>query len=156
MAPSRSTYLWHLVTPVWKVRAVSSCAVLVGEDLATQHHPVTWHRRNFEHQPGGVFRSDEEWRLLFAFHGLVHHQTYNVRHRGEILCRLSMEEYNARVYRALYVLWSAPTSATAPPTTSIQPVPLVADAAESVTSQQAPYGGGQADVGAKCTVVVAE
>ena len=89
-------------------RDIASSWVVVGEDLAALEHPRAWHERNFAHEPGGIFRSDEEWRSLFVLHGLPVTRAYNVRHRGELFCELSDTEYASHVYRVLYVLRSSP------------------------------------------------
>jgi hypothetical protein len=39
-----------------QVRSIASSFVVIGEDIADQHYPVAWHQRNYDHQPGGIFR----------------------------------------------------------------------------------------------------
>ena len=92
-----------------QVRAIATGYVLVGEDLASQQHPLAWHRRNFAHHPGGLFRSDAEWRALFGLHGLRLEGAYAIRNAHDLYVELPLEEYNAHVYRILYLLRSAPS-----------------------------------------------
>jgi len=89
-----------------QVQSIATNFVLIGEDLASQEHPVAWHERNFQHQPDGVFRSDTEWRQLFELVGLKVDSAFAVLWRKEIECALSDEEYDSKVYRALYMLRS--------------------------------------------------
>jgi hypothetical protein len=57
---------------------------------------MRWHKRNFIHQPGGVFRSDEEWKTLFKLYGLKLREQYII-HR--------MDDINPKhIYRCLYLL----------------------------------------------------
>ena len=78
-----------------QIKAISTKYVLVGEDIADQHYPQAWHRRNFEHHPGGMFRSDVEWRQLFALFGYKLLAQHVVRR---------VDDCDGRVYRTIYVL----------------------------------------------------
>ena len=52
-----------------QVQKITRRYLVVGEDLMELGYPAAWHLRNFKHQPGGLFRSDEEWRYIFSFFG---------------------------------------------------------------------------------------
>ena len=96
-----------------QARAIASSWVIVGEDVASLDYPLAWHQRNFDHAPGGIFRSDEEWRLLFELYKMPVVRAFNVRHRGELFCELSDAEYASRVYRIVYLLRLSPASSNA-------------------------------------------
>ena len=50
-----------------QVYHITNKYLIVGEDLSQLDYPMKWHVRNNKHQPGGLFRSDEEWREIFFF-----------------------------------------------------------------------------------------
>uniref|UniRef100_A0A7S4HFX0 Methyltransferase type 11 domain-containing protein n=1 Tax=Prymnesium polylepis TaxID=72548 RepID=A0A7S4HFX0_9EUKA len=87
-----------------QIRDIATSFVIIGEDLASQDHPLVWHQRNFEHQPDGVFRSDEEWREIFQLVGLHIESASAVLSKVDLMCEMDDEEYLSKVYRALYVL----------------------------------------------------
>jgi len=88
-----------------QVRSISTSFVVVGEDLASHAHPLVWHQRNFDHHPGGIFRSDEEWRQLFELVDFQHESTYVVKNKKYLFCdELSDADYDARPYRVMYLL----------------------------------------------------
>lgn len=43
--------------------------LIIGEDISRLRHPYSWHKRNFNHQVGGVYRGDQEWSILFEMFG---------------------------------------------------------------------------------------
>lgn len=91
-----------------QVRSISNSFVIIGEDLSSLDHPLVWHQRNQNHQPGGIFRSDAEWRALFSHYDLMLWSAYNVRSRADLICdALSEDDFSAHVYRVLYVLRSS-------------------------------------------------
>ena len=79
-----------------QIRDISARYVLIGEDLSELDYDLKWHKRNYAHQPGGVFRSDEEWRILFNFYNLTLLKQF-VIHRDDDINK-------DHVYRCLYLL----------------------------------------------------
>jgi hypothetical protein len=79
-----------------QIKSISNKYILIGEDLSELNYDMRWHKRNFIHQPGGVFRSDEEWKILFKLYGLKLREQYII-HR--------MDDINPKhIYRCLYLL----------------------------------------------------
>jgi hypothetical protein len=79
-----------------QIKNISSKYVLIGEDLSELDYDMRWHQRNYDHQPGGVFRSDEEWKILFRLHELSLVTQYVINRD---------DDYNKNhMYRCLYVL----------------------------------------------------
>jgi hypothetical protein len=79
-----------------QIRNISSKYVLIGEDLAELNYDLKWHYRNYIHQPGGIFRSDEEWQILFKLYNLNLKQQYIIHRTDDI--------DNKHIYRCLYIL----------------------------------------------------
>lgn len=78
-----------------QIKAISRKYVIIGEDVAAQDYPMSWHERNWIHHPGGLFRSDVEWRQLFEIFNLKLLETYGVRR---------LDDPDDRLYRAIYIL----------------------------------------------------
>jgi len=79
-----------------QIKNISSKYILIGEDLSELDYDIEWHYRNYIHQPGGVFRSDEEWQILFKLFGMKLITQY-VIHRSD--------DINPKhIYRCLYLL----------------------------------------------------
>ena len=78
-----------------QIKSISRKHVIIGEDVAAQDYPMSWHKRNWSHHPGGMFRSDEEWRHLFELFGMKLIASYGVRR---------IDDPDDRLYRAIYVL----------------------------------------------------
>lgn len=78
-----------------QVNRISSSFVVILEDLSEVNYPDAWHRRNFEHQVGGVFRSDDEWRRLFVLLGYSLKEAVAIRRE---------DDAGPQVFRAMYVL----------------------------------------------------
>jgi hypothetical protein len=74
---------------------LSSGYIIVGEDLSEIDYPEQWLSHLGEHQPGGIFRSDQEWRRLFELNKL--------RIRHQFVLRRS-DDPDDRIYRCLYLL----------------------------------------------------
>ena len=70
--------------------------IIVGEDLCDVTYPKKWILRNHEHQMGGNFRSDREWRHIFKLLDLTI-QKQCVIHRKDDLDA-------SKVFRTVYVL----------------------------------------------------
>ena len=70
--------------------------ITIGEDVAEQNYPMEWHRRNWEHHPGGIFRSDNEWRIIFELLGWTLLNVYYIPRQDDF--------DQERPYRVLYVL----------------------------------------------------
>lgn len=79
-----------------QIKEIAKKYILVGEDLAELNYEIGWHKRNFEHQPGGIFRSDEEWRELFKIFGYKLKRQYVIRRNDDI--------DKKKVYRCMYLL----------------------------------------------------
>lgn len=79
-----------------QLKNITKKYILVGEDISELHYPMEWHRHCFNHQPGGVFRGDEEWRILFKLHNLKLIRQY-------IICRDNDINKN-QIYRCIYLL----------------------------------------------------
>ena len=79
-----------------QIKNISSKYVLIGEDLSELNYSIKWHNRNHKHQPGGIFRSNEEWQIIFKLYNL--HLTHQyVIHRDD---DIDLEH----IYRCLYLL----------------------------------------------------
>lgn len=87
-----------------QVHHVAKSFVLVGEDLTGLEYPLGWHQRNYDHQPGGMYRSDEEWRRLFALLEWDIVKAYAIRNKKYLFWEPSDKEYSQKIYRALYLL----------------------------------------------------
>ena len=79
-----------------QVRRIAKRYVIVTEDLSEVDYPDQWHERNFNHQVGGMFRSNEEWRRLFRLIGFSLKQSIAIRRSDDL--------DGDKVFRALYVL----------------------------------------------------
>lgn len=79
-----------------QIKKIAAKYVLIGEDVSGLDYEMAWHRRNFNHQPGGIFRSDQEWRTLFELYGMTLLTQY-VIHRDD-------DVDNRKIYRAMYLL----------------------------------------------------
>ena len=97
-----------------QVRAIATSFVIIGEDLMTLEHHPDWLRRLYDHQPGGLYRSDEEWRTLFCLHDLRHVSTHRIRNHQDmgdpvseaVIASKTEEWFQERPLRALYLLRS--------------------------------------------------
>ncbi|QDT09621.1 class I SAM-dependent methyltransferase [Planctomycetes bacterium K23_9] len=78
-----------------QVKEIAARYVLIGEDLTGIDYAASWHDRNHKHQPGGVFRSDQEWRLLLSMFGLPVLRQYVIRREDDV--------DPGRVYRCMYL-----------------------------------------------------
>ena len=94
----------HAIPLLQQAAHITTAHVVVGEDLAATDYPEWWHRRNFEHAPGGLFRSDGEWRALYELVGLRHVRSYNIRNWCDMYVESSLDEQWAHVFRRLYLL----------------------------------------------------
>ena len=79
-----------------QIRNISSKYILIGEDLSELNYDLKWHHRNYIHQPGGIFRSDEEWQILFKLYNLELKEQYIIHRTDDI--------DNTHIYRCLYIL----------------------------------------------------
>ena len=79
-----------------QIRNISSKHILIGEDLSELDYDIKWHHRNYIHQPGGIFRSDEEWKILFKLYNLQLLCQYIIHREDDI------DQKN--IYRCLYLL----------------------------------------------------
>lgn len=79
-----------------QIKNISNKYILIGEDLSELNYDLRWHKRNFLHQPGGVFRSDEEWKILFRLYGLKLREQYIIHRTDDINPN--------HIYRCLYLL----------------------------------------------------
>lgn len=83
-----------------QIKKISKKYIIIGEDLSELDHDLNWHKRNFIHQPGGMFRSDEEWQILFKLYGLKLQEQYMI---------LRSDDINPKhIYRCLYILEKQP------------------------------------------------
>lgn len=78
-----------------QIKSISRKFVIIGEDIAAQDYPMSWHERNWRHHPGGLFRSDTEWRQLFEIFGMQLRASYGVRR---------VDDPDDHLYRAIYIL----------------------------------------------------
>jgi SAM-dependent methyltransferase len=79
-----------------QIKNITSKYVLIGEDLSELNYNIKWHNRNHQHQPGGIFRSDEEWRILFNLYNLKLITQYVIHRTDDI--------NPDHIYRCLYLL----------------------------------------------------
>ena len=79
-----------------QIKDISSKYILIGEDLSELNYDLKWHHRNYIHQPGGVFRSDEEWQRLFKLYNMQLTHQYIINRTDDINPR--------HIYRCLYLL----------------------------------------------------
>lgn len=79
-----------------QIKNISNKYILIGEDLSELNYDKKWHYRNYIHQPGGVFRSDEEWQILFKLFNLTLTNQYIIHRTDDINPN--------HIYRCLYLL----------------------------------------------------
>jgi len=79
-----------------QIRDISKKYIIIGEDVAGLNHEISWHVRNFQHQPGGLFRSDKEWQELFKMYKIKLFRKYII-HRND-------DPDPDKIYRCLYLL----------------------------------------------------
>ena len=79
-----------------QIKNISSKHILIGEDLSELNYDLKWHYRNYIHQPGGVFRSDEEWQRLFVLYDMKLTHQYIINRKDDINPK--------HIYRCLYLL----------------------------------------------------
>ena len=79
-----------------QIKNISKKYILIGEDLSELNYDIKWHYRNYKHQPGGVFRSDEEWQILFKLYSLNLTDQYIIHRTDDINLK--------HIYRCLYFL----------------------------------------------------
>lgn len=84
-----------------QIRNITKRYIIVGEDITELFYPIEWHKRNFEHQLGGLFRSDEEWKILFDLFGFKLIKQYIIRQYDEE--PIFVKSPNT-IYRSLYLL----------------------------------------------------
>ena len=82
------------------IKRVCRKYIVVGEDLCGLKYPKHWQKRCFEHQPGGVYRSEEEWKYIFKFFNLDLQQQLNLRCQRDT----KFSDPSAFIYRVLFVL----------------------------------------------------
>lgn len=80
--------------------------LLIGEDLTGLGYPASWLRRNFEHDNHAVFRSDTEWRELFALCGFKFRKRYVIKRDIGWMWSQSQQPDDNHVYRCMYELES--------------------------------------------------
>ena len=68
-------------------------------DISELNYDMEWHKRNFTHQPGGIFRSDEEWRIIYKLYNLTLIHQYII-HRDD-------DKDKNKIYRCYYLLENA-------------------------------------------------
>ena len=79
-----------------QIKNISEKYIIIGEDLSELNYGMEWHKRNFKHQPGGIFRSDEEWRTIFKLYNLKLLHNYVIRRD---------DDWNKnKIYRCYYLL----------------------------------------------------
>tara|TARA_A100001015_G_scaffold252474_1_gene292081 strand:- start:1079 stop:1666 length:588 start_codon:yes stop_codon:yes gene_type:complete len=79
-----------------QIKNISKKYIIVGEDLAELNYEMEWHERNFKHQPGGIFRSDEEWRTIFKL--------YNLKLTHQYVIHRDYDIDPNKIYRCYYLL----------------------------------------------------
>jgi len=79
-----------------QIKNIAKKYVLIGEDIAALDYEINWHKRNFQHQPGGIFRSDGEWQTLFKMYDM-HLIKQFIVHRDD-------DKNKDRIYRCIYLL----------------------------------------------------
>lgn len=85
----------HSLPLLEQAKKITRDSIVILEDLAQLDYPREWHDRNHRHQPGGIYRSDQEWRFLFSLLGLKLVRSIKLE---------KAEDPDARPYRALYHL----------------------------------------------------
>jgi glycosyltransferase involved in cell wall biosynthesis len=78
-----------------QVRQITKKYVIIGEDLSEIDYNIKWHNRNYKHQPGGIYRSNEEWSEIFHLLGFVLVKKYIIKRP---------EDYDDKIYRCIYLL----------------------------------------------------
>ena len=79
-----------------QIKRISKEYIIIGEDLASLDYDIEWHQRNYKHQPGGIFRSDEEWLRLFKLYNLTVISQYIIHRSDDIR--------SEHIYRCLYII----------------------------------------------------
>ena len=74
--------------------------IIIGEDIMNYNSTENWKKRCNIHQPGGIFRSNNEWEYLFNFFNL------NIEDKLIIICDRDKEFSNPykHIYRMQYTL----------------------------------------------------
>lgn len=70
--------------------------MMIGEDLASPGNNTTWHKRNFEKCPHGVFRGDREWKCIF--------ELFRMRLQARYIIRRQNDPDTTNVHRCIYLL----------------------------------------------------
>ena len=79
-----------------QIKDISTKYILIGEDLSEINYDIKWHNRNHNHQPGGLYRSDEEWKILFNL--------YNLDLIAQYIIHRSDDINKNHIYRCIYLL----------------------------------------------------
>lgn len=79
---------------------VSQTVIQICEDLCGIEYPLKWHKRCFDHQQEGIFRSDEEWKFIFESMKLNIIDVLNIRCERD---REFSDPYK-HIYRIQYLL----------------------------------------------------
>ena len=86
----------HTIGLLKQVKQIAKRYIIIGEDLSELNYSASWHKRNYEHQPGGVYRSNTEWLHLFDFLSL------NVE--TQCIIRRIDDDDATKIYRTVYVI----------------------------------------------------
>jgi len=84
-----------------QIKKFSKGPVMIGEDLSCVTYPLSWHQRNHNHQAGGLFRSDEEWKELFRVYGYNIEKQYVIRRK---IGKGNNQDHSEDIYRTIYQL----------------------------------------------------
>jgi hypothetical protein len=79
-----------------QIKNTSKKYILIGEDLSGLDYEDEWYTRNFDHEPRGIFRSDEEWQILFKLYKLKLLKQYIIHQDDDLSTN--------KIYRCLYLL----------------------------------------------------
>lgn len=88
--PENTLYLLN------QIKNISEKYIIIGEDLSELNYDMEWHNRCFKHQPGGIFRSDEEWRTIFKL--------YNLKLLHQYVIHRDYDTDKNKIYRCYYLL----------------------------------------------------
>lgn len=80
-----------------QIRNISKKYVIIGEDLSELDYDIKWHERNHIHQPGGIFRSNDEWKELFKLYDFKLEKQYIIHRYDDI--------NPTKIYRCMYLLY---------------------------------------------------
>jgi SAM-dependent methyltransferase len=73
----------HSLDLLEQAKKITKNHIIIIEDICSTEHPIEWINSRHEHQPGGMFRSDKEWRVIFRLMNLTLHRSIILRREDD-------------------------------------------------------------------------